>query len=460
MSAIVTTAPCPAALRERRDRLSPTLAFLTSTTPSNGARRARSPADALRLEQRPRLADRGLRLAIPACADSSPRVPSARRCAASTACAETKPRACSSLLRASSASALACSTCAWRTPASVWRSAASARRTPACAACTDAATSLASSRAMISSFFTTEPSRTRSSIRRPLALLATAARRCDDIARRGELRVLLRRIGGDDRGDVDHRRPRPERNGHRGDDHHRRHQPAPPAPGAPARLPRRAAIDAKRVQRRRSGGGRAGSVMVWCGGDAWALAGAAPARCGAAAPPSGAGGSGALAAGDHAAAEADLAVVEHRRLARRHRPLRRVEVERKRSAATSSERARRVRLPVARLRRAPVAGGRPAIQLASAAATCRDSSHGWSWPCTTYSVFVAMSLRATNQGACSLPPFRCRAPLSPPMPMPCAGPACRTTADVLADAPPAVVLDRPGRGRGSGSGTRGTAVRR
>ena len=31
-------------------------------------------------------------------------------------------------------------------------------------------------------------------------------------------------------------------------------------------------------------------------------------------------------------------------------------------------------------------------------ASARDSSHGWSWPCTTHSVLVAMSLRATNQG--------------------------------------------------------------
>ena len=76
----------------------------------------------------------------------------------------------------------------------------------------------------------------------------------------------------------------------------------------------------------------------------------------------------------------------------------------------SAQRAGRVGLPVARLgriaRRAPARA--PATQLASSAIERRDSSHGWSWPCTTRSVLRARSLRATNQGACSPPP-RCRA---------------------------------------------------
>jgi enoyl-CoA hydratase/carnithine racemase len=47
----------------------------------------------------------------------------------------------------------------------------------------------------------------------------------------------------------------------------------------------------------------------------------------------------------------------------------------------------------------PAAGGWPATQLASSATSAGDCSQGWSWPCTTYSVLLAMSLRAVNHGS-------------------------------------------------------------
>jgi hypothetical protein len=82
--------------------------------------------------------------------------------------------------------------------------------------------------------------------------------------------------------------------------------------------------------------------------------------------------------------------------------------------------AGRIGLPVARLggHRRPAPVRSPATQLHVVRLQRRDCSHGWSWPCTTHSVLVARSLRATNQGACSPPPRGAPLSLTPPMPRP------------------------------------------
>jgi len=180
MSAIVTTAPEVPAAAEKGVIMSPTLAFLTSTTPSNGAR-----ISVLSWLTRCTLtcacACARAALALPIAARPAPtpaRAASARRCAASTACDETKPRVRKVCWRWNSTSALAASACACSRLASACRTPAAAWPIAACATSSAACTSLASRRPISSPCCTGLPSRTRNSISRPVPLEATEARRC------------------------------------------------------------------------------------------------------------------------------------------------------------------------------------------------------------------------------------------------------------------------------------------
>ncbi|MCY1241543.1 hypothetical protein D9M72_544510 [compost metagenome] len=166
MSAMVTIAPLVSAAAEKGVMLSPTLACLTSTTPSKGARTtvcstatsaARALAWAEAIDARELLTEaRAL----------SKRATSAsywvREMAFGTIRIFERRRFTSASFSSACCSArLACAT---------W--------TCACACANEAETSLLSSRAMISSFFTCEPSSTPSHSSRPCALDATAALRC------------------------------------------------------------------------------------------------------------------------------------------------------------------------------------------------------------------------------------------------------------------------------------------
>ena len=169
---------------------------------------------------------------------------------------------------------------------------------------------------------------------------------------------------------------------------------------------------------------------------------------------------------DHAAAQAHLAVVQHRRLARRDGPLGLRKSQREgriRRGWSGFERARRIGLPVARLGASAPAGGALAADPAGVGGVQRPyCSQGWSWPCTTHSVLLSMSLRATNQGAWSPPP-RCGAfvPHAADAQALALAEGVEAQAHVLAQHAAAFVLDRARRcRRGSGSGTRGTAARR
>ena len=91
---------------------------------------------------------------------------------------------------------------------------------------------------------------------------------------------------------------------------------------------------------------------------------------------------------------------------------------RRAAIAGSATRARRIGHPVARLRAEPRRQRGRARRRSSACrtrATSRRYSSGWSCPCTAISALRAMSLPATNHGACA--PSRV-----PPMPRPCRWP--------------------------------------
>ncbi len=117
---------------------------------------------------------------------------------------------------------------------------------------------------------------------------------------------------------------------------------------------------------------------------------------------------------DHSATQTNFALVQNGRLARGYRPLRLAKREFEAITVNRTHDAFGVRLPISCLggKTCSCDGGTSAIQAQFAGrqpvGLC---SHGWSWPCTTHSVFESMSLRATNQASPE-------ESFTPPMPTP------------------------------------------